>query len=156
MAGAAETIHASCVALGQRGVLLLGPSGAGKSDLALRLIMESAPAAARGVLVADDRVVLSVHDGALRAHAPAPIAGRIEVRGLGIHRLPHRPWVRLALAVDLVAREAVPRLPEVPSERSWLGISLPAVALFPFEASAPLKVRLALERCADTFPGGES
>ena len=31
-------IHATCVAVGPHGVLLLGKSGAGKSDLALRLI----------------------------------------------------------------------------------------------------------------------
>ena len=144
------------MALGGRGVLLLGPPGAGKSDLALRLIMEPWPAPARAVLVADDRVALSVRDGALLAHAPEAIAGRIEVRGIGIHRVPYRPWVRLALAVDLVAREAVPRLPEAPSERSWLGVSLPGVVLLPFEASAPVKVRLALERLAGAFPGGGS
>ena len=35
-------VHASCVALGGKGVLLLGASGAAKSDLALRLIQVGA------------------------------------------------------------------------------------------------------------------
>ena len=64
--------------------LLRGPSGCGKSDLALRLIDRGAR------LVADDRVVLTVEDGAVVAAAPPPLAGLLEVRGLG--PLPVRPW----------------------------------------------------------------
>ena len=47
-----EQIHATCIALDGRGVLLRGPSGSGKSDMALRLIDAGAE------LVADDRVDL--------------------------------------------------------------------------------------------------
>jgi HPr kinase/phosphorylase len=84
---AAKTVivHASCVALGQKGVLLLGISGSGKSDLALRLIHDG------WRLVADDRTVLTLEKGALKAAAPAAIRGLIEVRGLGIVHLPARP-----------------------------------------------------------------
>ena len=96
-------IHASCVAIGQSGVLLLGKSGSGKSDLALRLIDEGA------VLVADDRTILSLEKGALYARTPASIAGLMEVRGLGIIRFPIRAKVRIALAVQL-GREST-RLP---------------------------------------------
>ncbi len=73
-------IHASCIAIGSRGVLLLGPSGAGKSDLALRLIEEGAKEGVR--LVADDRTILFAANGALHARAPASIRGLLEVRGL--------------------------------------------------------------------------
>ncbi|MBA3881078.1 MAG: aldolase, partial [Sphingobium sp.] len=43
-----ETLHVSCVAIGDRAVLIEGRSGAGKSDLALRLIDRGAR------LVSDD------------------------------------------------------------------------------------------------------
>ncbi len=128
---AAETVHASCVAIGGRGVLLAGPSGAGKSDLALRLIDRGA------ALVADDYTICHPRDGRLWASAPARIAGRIEVRGIGIVALPAIAEAPIALWIDLVAE--VPRMPE-PARRRVAGIDLPAAALAPFEASAPIKV----------------
>src|SRR5690606_18170052 len=71
-------IHATCVVIGEIGVILRGPSGSGKSDLALRLVDTG------GLLVADDQVFLSVENGALVARAPPTISGKLEVRGLGI------------------------------------------------------------------------
>jgi len=130
-------VHATAVALGSRAVLLRGPSGSGKSDLALRLI----DAGAR--LVADDRSELRREDDAVVVRAPAAIAGLIEVRGVGVFRLDPLPAARLALIVDLVAPDAVERLPE-PRFEAVLGLSYPLVALAPFEASAPVKLRLAL------------
>jgi serine kinase of HPr protein (carbohydrate metabolism regulator) len=84
-----------------------------------------------------------MQDGHLIATAPATIAGLIEVRGIGIVSLPRAESRPLALVVDLVARADVPRLPEA-ARVELAGISLPAIALYPFEASAPAKVRLAL------------
>ena len=132
-----ETVHASCVALGGRGVLILGASGRGKSDLALRLIDRGAR------LVSDDYTVLSARGGRLLASQPATIAGRIEVRGVGLIELDAVGDVPLCLAVDL-DREPE-RLPE-PRQISFLGLSLPAVALAALEASAPLKLEAALTR----------
>lgn len=132
-------IHGTCVAIGAAGVLLRGASGAGKSDLALRLI----EAGAR--LVADDRVRLARAGARLRASAPEALAGLIEVRGLGIVRLaPGRvaPSVMLGLVVDLLAPALIERLPE-PSCAKLLGLSLPRLALDPFEPAAPLKLRFA-------------
>ena len=130
-------IHASAVELGGQGVLLRGPSGAGKSDLALRLI----DAGAR--LIADDRVDLAVESGRLVARPPAILAGRMEVRGLGIVAVPWVAAAPLALVVDLVAPGLVERLPER-TQVTYLGIGLPLLALAPFEASAAAKLRLAL------------
>ena len=127
------SLHGSCVARESAAVLLLGPAGSGKSDLALRLI-------ARGwALVADDRVVL---DGAA-VSAPPALRGMLEVRGLGVFEgLAVAEGARLALVVELVARDAVPRLP-VPGR--WPPAGVPRVALHAFDAAAPEKAALALD-----------
>lgn len=135
-------VHATCIALGGSGVLIRGPSGSGKSDLALRLIDDGA------ALVADDQVDVRAAAGALVAAAPETIAGLIEVRGVGIVRVPQTGPVPVALVVDLVGREAVERLPG-PVSATIEGVDLPRIALCPFEASAPAKVRLALGRGRD-------
>ena len=141
-------VHATCVALrlgrSWRAVLLRVPSGAGKSDLALRLVDEGAR------LVADDRTDLAVRGGRLVASAPRTIAGLLEVRGIGIVSLPPgRVAARapVALLVDLVAPGRIERLPQ-PAREKLMGVTLPVVALAPFEASAAAKLRLALARTA--------
>lgn len=134
-------VHASCVALGSRGVLLRGAPGAGKSDLALRLIDAGA------TLVSDDRVALDDGDGALLASPPARLAGLLEVRGLGIVAMAYTGRCPVHLAVDLVAPEAVERMPEADSV-VLRGHRIARVALAPFEASTPAKVGLALRRAA--------
>ena len=128
-------VHASTVAIRGRAVMLLGESGAGKSDLALRLLDRGAE------LVSDDYTLLRRDGATLNASAPATIAGRIEVRGLGILDWPCRTSAPVALAV-LLGRE-VERMPE-PRTVSLAGTALPAVALDPHEVSAPIKVELAL------------
>ncbi|OJX79560.1 HPr kinase/phosphorylase [Magnetospirillum sp. 64-120] len=130
-------VHATSVEIDGHAVLIRGPSGCGKSDLALRLMDQGAQ------LVADDQSGLSAENGRLFVSCPPSIAGMIEVRGLGILRLPHRDRVPLALVVDLVAAKDVERLPE-PSRTAFLGIQVPRVALCAFESSTPAKVRLAV------------
>ena len=130
------TVHATVVALAGRAVLLLGPSGAGKSDLALRLID-------RGWrLVADDRAALTVRGGVLWASAPPPIAGLIEVRGVGIVSETALGAAAVALAIDLSA--PLERLPDV-TTRDFAGIAVPMIALSSEGESAPLKVERALQ-----------
>lgn len=130
-------VHATSVEIDGHAVLIRGPSGSGKSDLALRLIDSGA------VLVADDQTQLSAENGRLFAHCPPTIAGMLEVRGLGLVRLPHRDRVPVSLVVDLVPAREVERLPE-PARAGFLGIQVPRVTLAPFEASAPAKLRLAM------------
>jgi serine kinase of HPr protein (carbohydrate metabolism regulator) len=131
----ALTLHAGCVAIGGRGVLIAGPSGSGKSDLALRLIDRGAE------LVSDDYVLLRVEGGRLIAAPPPTIAGRIEIRGVGIARRPFLADVAVSLLVDLEAASV--RLPE-PARRDLLGIALPVIALNGLEPSAPIKLEAAL------------
>ncbi len=130
-----ETLHATSVAIGGRAVLIEGRSGSGKSDLALRLIDRGA------VLVSDDYTVLVRRDGRLLARPPATIAGRIEVRGLGIVPLPHVEDVPVALIVRIDGE--VLRMPER-RVRRLADVEVPELALAPFEASAPIKLEMAL------------
>jgi serine kinase of HPr protein (carbohydrate metabolism regulator) len=131
-----ETLHASCVAKDGRAVLISGRSGSGKSDLALRLVDRGA------VLVSDDYTVVRRVSGRLLARAPANIEGRMEVRGLGILPFPHESDMPVCLFVDLNLE--VVRMPE-PREPIWIaGVQVPVVALNALEASAPIKVEVAL------------
>jgi len=139
------TIHATCIDLAGRGVLLSGASGAGKSDLAFRLIGAPPPAFAprdgAAVLVSDDRVVVQARDGRLYASPPASLAGMLEVRGVGILKLPYLEQAEIALVAELVPHGDVPRMPEIPfPTREICGVSIPHLALDPFEPSAPLKL----------------
>lgn len=134
-----ETLHASTVVGGDgRAVLICGPSGSGKSDLVLRLID-------RGfMLVSDDRTLVRREGQRLVATAPVTIAGKLEVRGLGIVDMAHRSDAPVALIVEL--RSDIQRMPDEAPERPVLGISLPLVHIDAMTASAPAKVALALER----------
>jgi len=137
MSGGEVTLHASCVAIGGQAVLITGPSGSGKSDLALRLIDRGAH------LVSDDYTRIRVEDGALIARAPEAIAGKLEVRGVGIVALEAAVEVpvRLAVALDLKPE----RMPG-PDALAILGLKVPRIGLAPLEASAPVKLEWAL-RC---------
>jgi serine kinase of HPr protein (carbohydrate metabolism regulator) len=131
-----ETLHASCIAKDGRAVLISGRSGSGKSDLALRLIDRGA------VLVSDDYTVARRVSGKLLARAPSNIEGRMEVRGLGILPFPHQNDIPVCLFVDL--NLDVVRLPEPREPVSVAGVRVPVVAVNALEASAPIKVEVAL------------
>jgi HPr kinase/phosphorylase len=130
-------LHATCVQIGITGVLLLGPSGSGKSDLALRLIDAGA------LLVADDQVEVERRGERLLGRAAEALVGLIEVRGVGILRMPYCAESPLDLAVELVPVARLARLPETLGY-SLLGIELPRLRLDPRAPSAAAKVRLAL------------
>ena len=130
-----ELIHACCVAIDGRAVLIAGPSGSGKSDLALRLLDRGA------TLVSDDYTLVEAQGPRLLACPPPNIAGKIEVRGVGIVERPYAPNVPVALLVDVGGTPE--RLPE-PGKKAIGGIDVPLVALAALEASAPIKVEAAL------------
>ncbi len=127
-------MHASCAARDRDGVLLIGPAGAGKSDLLLRLIGHGFN------LVADDQVEL---DGS-EARPPDRLAGLLEVRGLGIFRLPFVAPVRVKLAVEMASpgQAGLQRLP-LPSTEPRLGV--PLIRVVGSGVSAPERVSLALD-----------
>ena len=133
-----ETLHASSVALDGRAVLITGISGSGKSDLSLRLLD-------RGfVLVSDDQTIVRKSGDRLVASAPAAIAGKLEIRGVGIVEMETANDVPVALIVELTSD--VQRLPDDSRERPILGVSIPLVSVDAMTASAASKVALALDR----------
>lgn len=140
-----KLIYGTCVALGRTAAILQGPSGSGKSDLALRFAMQT-PAELDAALVADDQVRIEARGGRLFASPPQALAGKIEVRGLGIVTLPFRSEAELRLVVQLAEADDIPRLPAELHAAPICGIVLPLTHLAPFEASAGLKLRLALQR----------
>ena len=131
-----EIVHASCVAIGGRGVLIAGRSGSGKSDLSLRLIDRGA------ILVSDDYTLAANDRGRLIASAPDTIAGKIEVRGIGLIELEAASGVPICLLVDLDG--APERLPEGEERTEIAGVEIPTIGLAALEASAPIKLELAL------------
>lgn len=133
-----ETLHASCVAIGGHAVLLSGPSGAGKSDLALRLIDRGAQ------LVSDDYTLLVRSGSQLLARPPETIAGKIEVRGIGLVEMPYQSGAPVALLIRL--DRAPERLPEPGETEKLAGVEVPVIALEALEASAPIKAELAVKR----------
>lgn len=143
-------VHGTCVALGRSGALLRGPSGSGKSDLALRFLFlaRRGPAAIEApILVADDQVEIVRAGDRLLARAPATIRGRMEVRGVGIVEVKHLEQAELALVVDLVPELTdVERLPDRGASARLAGIDVPLIRLCPWEASAAIKLSVALAR----------
>lgn len=113
------THHATTVALGDRGALILGPSGSGKSGLALQLMALGAR------LVADDRTILTVVAGGLIATCPPALRGRIEARGIGILNAEPVESAAITLAINL-GESGAERLPP---QRSIVieGVTIPLV-----------------------------
>ena len=104
--------HASAVRLGTTAVLIRGPSGAGKSQLAFDLICAGGtPPWPTTRLVGDDRVILRREAGTVLVSPASPLAGLIEIRGLGLRRCAHDADVPVGLVVDLWAEDA-DRMPQ--------------------------------------------
>ena len=132
------TIHASAVLVGPRAVLIRGPSGSGKSRLALALLQASG----RGLLpfarlVVDDRAFVEAVHGRLLVRCVPSLAGLIEVRGLGLRRVPHEPMAVAGLLVDL-GLERVDRMPDAAGQKAEIaGIVLPRLAVATGENPLP-------------------
>jgi serine kinase of HPr protein (carbohydrate metabolism regulator) len=133
------TVHASAVLVGPRAILIRGPSGSGKSRLALGLIRAGkAGHLPIGRLVADDRVQLEASHGRILARPVPSLAGLIEARGLGIHRLAYEAVAVVGFVADLAASDAQ-RLPKVREREAVIeNIVLPRLAVAAGEDPLPM------------------
>lgn len=123
--------------IGARAVLIRGPAGAGKSRLAFAAI----EAARTGLiafarLVGDDRVHVEAAYGRLLVRPAETLAGLIEIRGLGIRRVPFESLAAVGLVVDLAAADAE-RLPAA-GNAAISGIALPRRAVAPGQDALPI------------------
>jgi HPr kinase/phosphorylase len=123
----APALHASCVVVGEAGILIRGPSGSGKSCLARDLVVEAERLGRFARLVGDDRVRVSSRNGRIVASAVPAIAGQLEARGFGMLTMPYEKSAIVRLVIDCLAEHA-PRLP-APGDRTTTlaGIPLPRI-----------------------------
>lgn len=138
--------NVTCVSVAGRGILLEGPPGSGKSTLALALIDRGA------ALVGDDGVALERRGALLWALPPPHIAGKIEIRGVGIARTVAVP-APLALILSLGSRSE--RLPK-PAMRDLDGFALPWLAFDADAPAAPFRAEWALRLHGLTLPAGDA
>jgi len=115
----AQAVHANCLVVGTRGIVIRGRSGSGKSELTDTLIEAARNKGNLGILVSDDRVYLSSCRGQLAARVPETISGLLEVRGNGLVKTAFLPVAKVHLLVDLKPADTIERLPDdtVSSER---------------------------------------
>lgn len=122
----ANNIHANCLVVGTKGLLIRGKSGTGKSSLSDTILEGARSRGHFAALVADDRVLLNGESGQLLAEPPKVLEGLMEVRGSGIVRAGFLPQAQVHVIVDLFPREALERLPEEPCDKETvLGVVCP-------------------------------
>ena len=126
------SIHASAVLVGARAVLVRGPSASGKSSFVLALLQASQSGIFPFVrLVADDRAHVSAANGRLIVRPAETLKGMVEVRGLGIARVPYESSAVVGCVVDLDATDAK-RIPdEADYETVISGVRLTRLAVAP-------------------------
>ena len=129
MSGGLKNLHASAVQLAGQGVIIFGSSGSGKTALALELLRQVLRDGHEAWLISDDRVDVERRGDRLFASPPAPLAGLIEVRGSGIHRIGHAVSARLHLAVELVEEARALRMPPEAPKLIAHGIALRRLVL---------------------------
>ena len=135
MAADTATMHASAVLIGPQAALIRGPAGSGKSQLVWDLLQSALPFTR---LVADDRAHVEACAGRLLVRPAPALAGLLEIRGLGIRRLPYEPVAVVALVVDLAAEDAA-RYPAQEAGRTVIGgVSLPRLAIAPGIPALPI------------------
>lgn len=131
-----KRIHGTSIALGENGLLITGESGSGKSDLALRLIDSGA------TLISDDQTICMKKETSIHLFSMEKIYGLIEIRGIGLMKVPYIENIKLSMIIQLVDKE-IDRLPKI-RKKKLLGLNFPLIKIFSKEASAVAKIKLKL------------
>ena len=129
-------IQATAVAIEGRALILLGEPGAGKSSLALALIDRGAQ------LIGDDGITITTDGGRLIASAPPNIAGKLEIRNVGIVDM---PVVSAPLCLALELCEDAPRYVETTQSYELAGMAIPLLKFRGGDAVQALRAEMALK-----------
>jgi len=132
-------------------MLLLGDAGAGKSDLALQLVTTAFLDNGSLVtirLISDDQVSLSRSLDDLIATPPPRIAGKIEVRGIGILPIAFEQGIKIVLAIAIRPAHEIERLPQIQATHTILDVELPLIAVDGSKPGAPSKIVMAALQCS--------
>lgn len=132
-----KNIHGTALAIEDSGLLILGPSGSGKSDLALRLIDSGA------TLVADDITICKRENNEIFMFCDDSIKGIIEVRGIGLVKVPYVEGIKLKMVIKLIDQK-IERFPLEKEFYKLLSIKKPLIKINPKELSANAKIKLKL------------
>lgn len=149
-----DLLHATTIFLDGFGIMIGGPAGIGKSALALDLLNDAHGFeyiilnSGSSFLVADDQTYLGKEvvggENKLVARCPENIEGLLEVRGLGIIKVPFKSPAPVDLYVEIVDRMPE-RMPERKNQmRMILGVKLPYLKIFKDDKMAKARVRAAL------------
>ena len=131
-----KQFYGTSVAIEDRGLLIIGKSGSGKSDLALRLIDSGA------TLISDDQTVCKKVNKEIFLFSIEKICGLIEVRGIGIIKVPYVENVKLKMIIELT--DAVTeRMPEKINKKLF-GVKVKYIKISGKEPSSVAKVKLKL------------
>jgi len=131
-----KRIHGSSVAVEDNGILIIGHSGSGKSDLALRLIDSG------GTLISDDQTLCLKKQDEIFLFSIEAIYGLLEVRDVGIIKVPYVENVKMKIIVSLVQKKTERLYPK--NIKRLLGLNFPHLELEPNEISAVAKIKLKL------------
>lgn len=139
-----QSLHGTLISHQGIGCLILGWSGSGKSRLAIEAMMLGAK------LIADDQVQLSLNTGMLMGAPARGLQGVIEMRGLGLVKLPDTAGQHVVhLIAEITQIEQIERLPTVRETRELLGHKLPVLRLPPPPASSGAMLLWAIRAIQD-------
>ncbi len=131
-------IQATAVEIDGRALIFEGPPGSGKSSLALSLIDRGA------TLIGDDGVTLERDGDRLIATPPPNIAGLLEIRGVGLVKLPTSEGAPVALLLSLVEQGHAERLPGMLVDKEFLSVRVPVLPFVPGTKAPALRSEWAL------------